>query len=222
VKVVLLHALPLDERMWGPQLAALEEFDTATPHLYRLGETMEAWADALLDEHQGELVLVGASMGGYCALAAARRAPDRIRGVLLTGSRVDADSAERRAGRADTIELIERDGAAGLWESMRPKLFPPDAPAQAVARAREIALEQDPEDLARAVRAIRDRMDSTATATGLGDALLVALGDRDPFVGLEDVSSFPHHVFPEAGHLPSLERPDEFNGVLRSFLRRWT
>ena len=35
----------------------------------------------------------------------------------------DADSPERRAGRADTIELIRREGPDGLWQFMLPKLF---------------------------------------------------------------------------------------------------
>ena len=99
--VVLLHAFPLDERMWAPQLDVVP--DALTPRLYGRGATMDAWASSIADEVDGELVLVGASMGGYCALALARHAPERVRGLLLVGARPDADSDERRAGRADTI-----------------------------------------------------------------------------------------------------------------------
>ena len=69
-------------------------------------------------ELDGDAAVVGASMGGYCALALARRAPERVRGLLLLGARPDADSDERRAGRADTIELIHNEGPEGLWRSM--------------------------------------------------------------------------------------------------------
>ncbi|MGH2996510.1 MAG: alpha/beta fold hydrolase [Gaiellaceae bacterium] len=223
MKILLLHALPLDERMWQPQRDALAGHEVATPRLYRRGSSMDGWADSLLDENGGELLLVGASMGGYCALSMARRAPDRVRAVLLAGSRAEADSAERRAGRAETIELIRQDGAEGLWAMMRPKLFGPQAPGAAVDRARELALEQDPEDLEAAVEAIRDRSDQSQTAHDLGERLLLTLGDGDPFVAVDEVPpSIPTHVFPDTGHLPSLERPEEFDRVLRAFVARWT
>ena len=118
-----MHAFPLDERMWEPQLDALTGHDVSAPRLYGRGRTMAAWAESVADETEGELLVVGASMGGYCALALARRVPERVRALLLVGSRPDADSPERRAGRADTIELIRREGADGLWRFMSPKLF---------------------------------------------------------------------------------------------------
>ena len=85
--VVHLHALPLDERMW-PGVEA--------PRLYGLGGTMDEWADAVLEAYPGKLILVGASMGGYCAVAAARRAPERLAGLVLAGSRPDADAARAK------------------------------------------------------------------------------------------------------------------------------
>ena len=226
MNVVLLHAFPLDERMWHPQRDALDGFDVIAPRLYGRGPSMDEWASALLRELDGDLVAVGASMGGYCALALARQAPGRIRGVVLAGSRPDPDTDERRAARAETIELIRREGAEGLWRSMRPRLFPPEAPAEVVDRARAVVRDQNPDELVDAVEAIRDRPDSTAVARELGDALLVAVGSRDPFVSVEEARTFaaeaPVAVFEGAGHLPSLERPEQFNHVLRDFLARWT
>ena len=83
VTVVFLHAFPLDERMWAGQHAG--PLYTIAPRLYGLGQTMDEWAAAVADDVEGELTLVGASMGGYCALALARREPERVRGALLLG-----------------------------------------------------------------------------------------------------------------------------------------
>ena len=225
MNVVLLHAFPLDERMWEPQLEALSDLDVLALNLYGLGNSMDAWADAVLDHVEGDMVAVGASMGGYCALALARRAPRRVAGAALVGSRADADSEERRAGRAETIELIRSEGARGLWRTMRPRLFPPEAPQEAVERARAIALEQDPDALVAALEATRDRPDSTEVARALGDRLLVGVGTRDPFMSVAEARALAGEqvaVFEGAGHLPGLEQPEELNRVLLGFLARWT
>jgi 3-oxoadipate enol-lactonase len=222
VTVVFLHALPLDERMWEPQRDAFSAFDVAAPRLYGRGNTMDAWAESLLAELEGELVLVGASMGGYCALAIARREPDRVRGLVLAGSRADADSPERRAGRADTIELIGREGAPGLWESMRPKLLREDADPGLVERARALALDRSPRELVEAVEAIRDRPDSTDVLRSLGERTLAVIGDSDPFVSGEEVPAHEVVVLPGCAHLPSLERPAEFDALVASRVAEWT
>ena len=225
MNVALLHAFPLDDRMWEPQVEALSDLDVATPRLYGRGNTMDACAESLLAELDGELVVVGASMGGYCALALARQAPERVLGLVLVGARTDADTPERLAGRADTIETIRREGAAGLWQAMRPKLFPEHASPAVVERARGMALERRPDELLPAMEAIRDRPDSTELARSYGDWLLVVVGEHDPYVSVDEARAFstgPEAVFVDVGHLPSMERPDEFSHVLRDFLERWT
>jgi pimeloyl-ACP methyl ester carboxylesterase len=216
VTVVFLHALPLDERMW--------HMHTHAPRLYGLGRTMDEWAEAVLAAYPGPLVLVGASMGGYCAMAAVRLAPERIAGLVLAGSRPDADSPSRRAGRAETIALAQARGAEGVWEAMRERLFTPETDPGLVERMRPIALERTEDELVTALGAIRDRPDSTAAYRALGDRALTIVGDGDPFVPVEDARGFDPDavVLPACGHLPSLERPAEFNLLLEEALARWS
>jgi 3-oxoadipate enol-lactonase len=210
VTLVLLHAFPLDERMWEPQRG----FGATAPSLYGRGRTMDAIAGSILAETGGELVLVGASMGGYCALAAARNAPDRVRAVLLAGSRPGADTPERRAGRSDTIRLIREAGPEALWEDLRPKLF---ADPEALDAS---LLHREADDLVDAVSAIRDRDDLTEVARGLGERLLFVVGERDSFVSAGDLREFEVRELEACAHLPSLERPEEFNAILTEFLAR--
>jgi pimeloyl-ACP methyl ester carboxylesterase len=212
LKVLLLHALPLDERMWEPQLEALDEHEVFTPRLYGRGRSMDAWADSIAGELDGELAVVGASMGGYCALALARRAPERVRALLLVGARPDADSDERRAGRADTIELIRREGADGLWRMMLPKLFAdPDA-------GDERLLYRDENGLIGAVEAIRDREDSTELARNFPGPLRFVVGEHEAFVTAGELTEFDIREVAGSGHLVNLERPEEFNAILKEFL----
>src|ERR671930_1202279 len=201
--VLLLHALPLDERMWESQRDAFGE--VVAPRLYGRGSSMAEWASGILEEVEGEFAAVGASMGGYCALEVARQAPERVRGLVLAGARVDADSPERREGRAKTIELIRARGAEGLWEDMRPKLFPAEA-TEGVEVARRLALEQRPDELVAAVEAIRDRRDSTEVVARFERPVLFAAGREDPFVSETEAPPFVEARSFDTGHLPSLER----------------
>jgi pimeloyl-ACP methyl ester carboxylesterase len=215
--VLLLHALPLDERMWESQRDAF--VDAVAPRLYGRGSSMEGWARGILEEIEGDFAVVGASMGGYCALEVVRQAAERVRGLALVGSRVDADSPERREGRAKTLELIRSGGVEALWEDMRPKLFPP-GDADAVAFARGLALEQQPDELVAAVEAIRDRRDSTEVVARFEKPVLFAAGRDDPFVSPEEAPPSVEVRAFDTGHLPSLERPEEFNAVVAEFLDR--
>jgi len=214
VKVLLLHAFPLDKGMWVPQRAALAEHEVIAPRLYGRGRTMDEWADSIAGETEGDLAVVGASMGGYCALALARRAPERVRGLLLVGARPDADSDERRAGREDTIKLIHDEGLEALWRMMLPKLFHDQSAAD------EHQVYRDADALVNALAAIRDREDSTDVVRSFSGPVEFVVGEFDPYVSAAEVSEFDVRELRGAGHLVNLERPEEFNEILREFVDR--
>ena len=225
MKVVLLHAYPLDERMWEPQLEPLREYDVVAPRLYGRGTTIDDYGASILAEHEGELALVGASLGGYTALAMAHREPARVRALALVGARADADSAERREGRAETKALIEFGGAEALWENQRSRLLLESASDEAVERARKQALSRTDAELVEALEAIRDRADRTDTLAGLDAPVLVAVGEGDLFFPPNEAEALAQRArhgrfraFAGAAHLPNLEQPDEFSAALAQFL----
>ncbi len=214
MKLLLLHAFPLDERMWEPQLPALAEHEVVRPRLYGRGPTMTAWAESVARELDGQHVVVGASMGGYCALALAKVAPELVRALMLVGSRPDPDSPERRAGRADTIELVRREGADGLWRSIEPKLFGD------VNKSDPSLMYRDPDGLVGALEAIRDREDSTRLVRDFPRPVEFVVGEHENFVTADELFEFDVREVRDSGHLVNLERPDEFDAILREFLSR--
>ncbi len=208
MNVLLLHAWPVDERMWEPQQRALEAAGHAAsaPRLYGRGASIDAWAAELLGEQEGSFVAVGASMGGYTALALARRAPERVLGIVLAGSRAAADTDERRAGREDMIHRLRT------------------APASL-----ELETDVHPEDLAVAQEAIRDRPDASGVVASFGGPLLVCAGDEDEIVPVAEALALADaalqgsfELFPGAGHVLSIDQPERFNDVLLGFLAQWT
>jgi pimeloyl-ACP methyl ester carboxylesterase len=207
LKVVLLHAWPLDEWMWEPQLRALERagFDPIAPRLYGRGPSIDGWAAQILREHDGPFVAVGASMGGYCALALARRAPERVVGMVLAGSKATADDMDRRKHRNEVIGQLHEHGIN----------FAPDT----TVPANELAVAQE---------AMRDRLDLTGIVSSFGGPLLVCVGDADELVPVEEAEALAAsalvgslEVFEDAGHFLVTEQPQRFTDVLLAFLEQW-
>ena len=207
MKIVLLHGWPVSERIWVSQVSALRDagFDPVTPYLYGRGASIDDWAAQLLREVDGPLVPVGASMGGYCALALARRAPERIVGMVLVAARADADSFERRRFREKEIVELRAGNAPDLAES--------DASLEHLAVAQE---------------AIRDRLDLTGVAASFGGPLLVCVGDRDGIFSVVEAQELAANaldgrleVFPGAGHFVAVDQPERFNTVLLEFVSQW-
>src|SRR4051794_40356852 len=123
--VVLLHAFPLARGMWRRQVEALQDrYRVIVPDLRGFGDSagfsgppsVEQMADdvaALLDglKVTGPVVLGGLSMGGYVALAFARRHAGRLRALVLADTRSEADDVEGRANRDKLIAFATNNTA---------------------------------------------------------------------------------------------------------------
>lgn len=210
--IVLLHAFPLDDRMWAPQLEVLGDQDVYVPSLYDLGgNSVDGWAEHVLERTEGELVVVGASLGGYVALAMARTSPDRVRGLLLAGSRATADPPDRRALRDEMIRVVRDEGIAG-WNREFSPLGPED---------------RTTDELVRGIEALRDRRDATEIVREFERPLALVVGDQDDVLPVDEArqiaESAPEgrfEVVEGAGHVVSVDAPERFNEILLELLRR--
>jgi pimeloyl-ACP methyl ester carboxylesterase len=218
VRIVLLHALPLDGSMWAP-LSADADWPVLSPTLYPLGETIEAWAEGVLDTAgPGPLVVIGNSIGGSCAIEMARLAPERVHLMVLMG----AKPGHRREPdlRDAAVHLLAEAGMAAAWSKYWEPLFAPDASSDAVDAARSIALRQDVDQIIRGVRVFHDRPDRTAFLERWPGPILVVSGehDRTPRNGAQLAASLPHGTFRlvhGAGHYVSFERPAALGAILQ-------
>jgi pimeloyl-ACP methyl ester carboxylesterase len=239
--VLLLHAFPLSRLMWRPQLEALQDrYRVVAPDLRGFGassgfvgppsvETMADDAARLLDELKVDQAVVGGlSMGGYVALAFARRHAGRLRGLILADTRAEPDD---EAGRANRDRLIaEASGSTGavFIESMLPKLVGATTLGQrpeVVAEVRHIAAGQVAAGIVGALKALRDRPDARGGLAAIAVPTLVIVGSEDvltpPAVARELAGRIGGARLEEidgAGHLSNLEQPQRFNAAVRAFL----
>ncbi|WP_075936613.1 alpha/beta fold hydrolase [Halosegnis longus] len=238
--VVFAHGTLMDRTMFDPQLAALS--DEYRCVAYDLRARTDRYADEydlddLADDYAALLdgldidsaVLVGMSMGGFTALRAAERHPDRVDGIVLVDSDAGTHSEDDRKQYRLLIDRLKDVGHAtdASIEVARHQLFG------------ETTREQRPELVDRWARkwatypglAVHnemaswlDRDDFTATAEELDVPALVTHGEEDVSIEMAKAEATADALdaelarIPEAGHSSNLENPEATNAALREFL----
>jgi pimeloyl-ACP methyl ester carboxylesterase len=241
--LLLLHAFPLGLAMWEPQAVALASshqvvrfdlrgFGGSPPGDGLL--TMERIADdaaAVLDRLGiPSATVCGVSMGGYAALALVRRHPERLRALVLADTRAGADSPEAKAARAAQAEKVRREGSRAMADDALGKLLGATSHRERpelVARVRQIIEANPPRGITDALAGLAARADSTPTLREIRVPTLVVVGEEDEITPLAEAEALQRGiagsrlaVIPRAGHLSSLENPDEFNRQVRAWLGR--
>jgi 3-oxoadipate enol-lactonase len=239
--VVLLHAFPLNARMWDGQLALAEGgWRVIAPHFRGVdggagdppATSLEDYAGDVIDLldalHIKQTVVGGLSMGGYAAFAMLRHAARYVQGLILADTRPEADTPEGVEGRRKMLELVQAKGPPAVAEEMIPKLLGETtrrARPDLVDRVRSLVLSNSADAIAGAIRALMTRPDSTPLLSTIHVPTLLVVGDEDtvtpPAIAENmhrSIAGSEVTVISGAGHLSNLEQPGAFNGAVAHFL----
>jgi pimeloyl-ACP methyl ester carboxylesterase len=240
--VVFLHAFPLDRTLWQPQQALRDVCRVVALDLPGFGEsplaapfTIDGVADIvaafLVELKISPAVVAGLSMGGYVALALARRHPDQLRALILADTRAGADDPATKENRTKSIALVTEKGTAALFEGLLPKILSDHTRTnkpQCVEQLQTIAAKQSPVAVAAALAALRDRPDATPDLAAIAVPTLVVVGEHDAITPPLTAANLAAPIrnsrlvhIPGAGHLSNWENPDAFNAAIRAFLQEW-
>lgn len=239
--VLLIHAFPLDARMWDEQVERLraEGWQVAAPSLPGFGATpdagavmsMGAAADRCLQALDASgierAVVCGLSMGGYVALELWRVARQRIGGLVLANTRSGADSEEAADGRRTLAARLRTEGAGFLVAEPPPLLSA--APGEGRwPLVQAIIADQPAAAIAAAAEGMALRPDSTPDLGTIDVPTLVLTSDADtlipPAVSIEmaaHLSDAETVTLAGAGHLSNLEAQEGFDEALHGFLARF-
>ncbi|MDP9395999.1 MAG: alpha/beta hydrolase [Actinomycetota bacterium] len=238
--LVLLHAFPLSARMWDPLLTRLDG-EVVAPQLPGFGGTpapaeppsLDAFADAVASEMDSRRLdraaLCGLSLGGYVAMAFARRHADRLAGLVLADTKASADPPAARDNRERIARtVLAEDSTRVLLDDVLPALLGPTTTTQrpeVVATVRGMVERADPAGVAWAQRAMAARPDSFDVLRGLRVPALVVVGEDDTLSPVADAQAMADAlpdarlvVVPGAGHLTALEDPDAFAAAVVAFV----
>jgi 3-oxoadipate enol-lactonase len=230
--LMLVHGFPLDHASWNEVAALLEDsFDLILPDLRGFGESttvdspyqmsdMAADLAGLLDHLELEQAsIAGHSMGGYVALAFAKKYPQRVSGLGLVSSQAVADAPEGKEKRYKTAQDVVDKGVGVVVEGMTTK-FSTDAGVQAFARG--VMERQKPSGVIGALKAMAEREDSTSILSSFDFPVVLIHGDADALVPLERAQEIKT-ILPASqlvtiqgtGHLPMVEVPKETAEALK-------
>lgn len=232
--LVLLHAFPLDHRMWA---GVDVDVELITPDQRGFGATplgtddpdLAHVADDVIALLDGRRALVGGcSMGTYVAMAVLRAAPELVAGLVLVSGRAGADTEAGRANRHTMAARVEAEGPGFVAGAMLPTLLGSETHERrpdVVAVVRDLVSEQDGAAIAWAQRAMGARPDSAALLGATDVPALIVRGEQDAIVPAEEADALAA-LMPKAevvtlsgaGHLPPLEAPDEFTAALARWL----
>lgn len=225
---VLLPGLACDAELWRDQLQALGPGHAPrVADVHTRAATLPAMAALLLAEHPGDLLLIGASMGGRIALEAARQAPHRVRGLALLGSTARADTDELRALRTEAVAQFESGRGedlleANVWFVFHRSAWDDDA---LLDRYRAMLRRAGFDQLVRQNRAMMAAHDFRALLPAIGCPTLVVCGENDgvtpPECSHELARAMPGArlaLLPECGHMLTMEQPAAVNALLLEWL----
>lgn len=226
--IVLLHAFPLDHRMWDDVAEGLADGrrviapDVPVPPGVELPDvTLDAAADLLAatirQEVDGPVVVAGLSMGGYLALALLERHRDLVAGLALVDTKVTADGPEAVERRLRVADEVESSGSVDAVRGMVDVLLGETtrtARPEVVQRVAAWVHEQDPARVAWSQRAMAARPDRADVLASFDGPVAVVVGDEDTVTGVDDArhavasaAAAQLVVVPRAGHLTAVEEP---------------
>ena len=239
--LVLLHAFPLNGRMFEPQMMELSgERRVVAPDYPGFGRSprtpaqpdMRYYAEGvrdLLDRlHFERVVLGGVSMGGYVAFECMRLLPERISALVLANTRPEPDPVEMREIRNEMALGVAREGVEVLVEPQLERLLAPEnlQDEGLVEKVRAIILENSPDGIVAALGAMRERPDSRPLLGKIDVPTLVVGGKEDGISSPEVMGAMAakipgatHLTISGAAHLSNLEAPGKFNAALGDFLK---
>jgi 3-oxoadipate enol-lactonase len=241
--IVLIHGHPFDHTMWYPQVEAFSaSYRVITPDLRGYGKTnlpgsiatrFEDYATDLLSlmDHLGvnSFHLAGLSMGGQIIMEMFRQAPSRIKTLIFADTFAGPDTPDVKQGRYDTATRLEKEGMEAYADEVIYKMIRPahvSSQPEVAGHVLKMMKASSPTGAATALRARAERIDYLKDVLPeINIPTLVIVGREDEYTPVAKAEELKNNlqncklvIIEDAGHMPNLEHPEEFNKAVLDFL----
>lgn len=195
--------------------------------------SMELMADAvkavLKHFHIRSCVLIGHSMGGYVALAFAKKYPEIVKGLCLFHSTALPDSEEKKKDRNKAIKIVKHNPKLFI-QPMIKNLFSQrnlKYLKEELKLALDVAMKTSVQGIIAALIGMRDRPSSLRFIQSATFPIMFVIGKQDnvlPYASLlEQCEQVPHKeclILEYDGHYSQLENPRATGIAVRQFSRK--
>jgi len=243
IPLIFLHGYPFDKKMWNYQLEffkssyrviaydirgfgrSIDEDSTLSIDLF--SEDLIKFMDVMRIE---KAVICGLSMGGYIALNAHQKFPDRFEALVLCDTQCIADTAESKEKRHKSMKDIATNGVENFNDEFIKHVFHKDSftnKKEVVEQIKSVVFSNTQHIISHGLEVLAERAESCSTLWKVQIPTLIMCGREDEVTPLAQ-SEYMHQyiegsvlqVIENAGHLSNLEQPHEFNKHLGDFLSK--
>ena len=227
--LVLLPGMMCDARLFMPQIEAFSADRAVMVAPVTTGERIEEIASDVLQAAPAKFALAGLSMGGIVAMEVLRRAPDRVTRIALMDTSPLAETPQYAAAREPQIIGVRTGRLEEVMrDEMKPNyLAPGPRRVDVLNTVMAMAMTLGPDVFVRQSRALQRRRDQQRTLRELKIPTLVLCGAYDALCPVKRhefmAELIPYarlHIVSDAGHLPTLEQPEETTDVLAEWLKQ--
>ena len=226
--LVLVPGMMCDARVFAPQINDLSRVLGVQVAALGAAESIREMAGRVLDQAPQRFALAGLSMGGIVAMEVLRRAPERVSRIALISTTPLAETPEQAAWREPHIVKAQ----AGRLDEAMAGALPAENFAPTPARNRilqtviDMAYDFGPEVFIRHSRALQRRPDAQKVLRQTKVPALILCGAHDKMTPVkrhefmaELIPVARLQVIAEAGHLPTLEAPDQVTDALGAWMK---
>ncbi len=215
--LVWLPGLLCDDRLFADMNKALPNW--VAPYCVSLPAypSMGQLADYVLEQAPEKFILGGLSMGGILAFEVYRRAPHRVKGLIL----MDTNAADEKQPVTDKRNALVKRALNGEFDQITPDTLLPILihpsrlqDAELTQQVEQMAINVGVEAFQAHAQALATRRDARPLLADIGIPTLVITGKQDRLCPManhllmaEHIPDVTLHVVPECGHLSSMEHP---------------
>ena len=239
--IIFIHGFPLNKSMWDIQVETLKKnYRVITYDIRGHGNSHPGIDEFFIELFVNDLlrfikklgieksILCGLSLGGYIALNAVLKYPDRFDGLILNDTQCIADTPEIKENRCNAIIRIKEKGVEQYADEIIKNLFAQETFTKnknVIDAVKEMIISTPKQSLCNTLHALAERKETCTQLHEINIPVLIMVGKEDKITPIaaarqmhELILNSKLEIIQQAGHLSNLEDPAAFNTHLVKFL----
>ena len=223
----MIPGMMCDGRIFSPQIDELSDSIKISIADISGHSSVEELASEVLKNSPPKFHLLGHSMGGIVAMEMCSQEPSRIEKLVLMDTNPKAELEEVKAMREPQIQAAKQGKLLDVMrDEMKPNYLADTEDKERILQiCMDMAISIGPEVFIKQSKALQSRLDQQNTLCSIDFPVLLICGSSDILCPVERhelmhsiINDSELKVINNAGHMPSLEQPQETTRILKKWL----